>query len=101
MVQIVQSVQKAIAERNIDLQYIQFPLLLKFMGSGVKPVRGNFHVEPKLSLLSGGLEAIRFGEVPELIGYINWLIDDKNAGFVIGTTIQVDGGFLSGTGILI
>lgn len=62
MVQTVQSVQKMIAERNIDLQYIQFPLLLKFMGSGIKPVRFNFQIGPQLSLLQSGSETIRFVE---------------------------------------
>lgn len=66
MVQTVQSVQKMVAERNIDLQYIQFPLLLKFMGSGVKPVRGNFHVGPQLSLLSSGSETIKFIEYAKI-----------------------------------
>jgi NAD(P)-dependent dehydrogenase (short-subunit alcohol dehydrogenase family) len=41
----------------------------------------------------------RFGEAPELIGCMNWLIDDKNAGFVTGITVPVDGGFLSCPGV--
>lgn len=41
----------------------------------------------------------RFGEAPELIGCMNWLIDEKNAGFVTGITIPVDGGFLSSPGV--
>lgn len=43
--------------------------------------------------------AKRFGEAEELIGCMNWLIDEKNAGFVTGITIPVDGGFLSSPGV--
>jgi NAD(P)-dependent dehydrogenase (short-subunit alcohol dehydrogenase family) len=41
----------------------------------------------------------RFGEASELLGCVNWLIDDEAAGFVTGITIPVDGGFLSDSGI--
>lgn len=41
----------------------------------------------------------RFGEAPELIGCMNWLINDEAAGFVTGTVIPVDGGFLSSAGV--
>lgn len=41
----------------------------------------------------------RFGEAPELIGCMNWLINDDTAGFVTGTIIPVDGGFLSSSGV--
>ncbi|WP_373517035.1 SDR family NAD(P)-dependent oxidoreductase [Pricia sp.] len=41
----------------------------------------------------------RFGEAEELIGCMNWLIDEKNAGFVTGITVPVDGGFLSSPGV--
>ena len=41
----------------------------------------------------------RFGEAPELVGSMNWLIDDEASGFVTGITIPVDGGFLSQPGV--
>lgn len=41
----------------------------------------------------------RFGEAEELVGCMNWLIDDEKAGFVTGITIPVDGGFLTDTGL--
>lgn len=41
----------------------------------------------------------RFGEAPELIGCMNWLINDEAAGFVTGQVISVDGGFLSCAGV--
>ncbi len=37
----------------------------------------------------------RFGTAEELLGCVNWLIDDDKASFVTGTTIPVDGGFLA------
>jgi len=41
----------------------------------------------------------RFGEAPELIGCMNWLINDEAAGFVTGIVVPVDGGFLSSSGV--
>jgi NAD(P)-dependent dehydrogenase (short-subunit alcohol dehydrogenase family) len=41
----------------------------------------------------------RFGEAPELVGCMNWLINDEAAGFVTGIVVPVDGGFLSTAGV--
>ncbi|PRY19340.1 hypothetical protein CLV78_1247 [Aliiruegeria haliotis] len=41
----------------------------------------------------------RFGEAEELVGCMNWLIDDTQSGFVTGITVPVDGGFLSSSGL--
>ncbi len=41
----------------------------------------------------------RFGEAPDLLGTMNWLIDDNSSGFVTGITVPVDGGFLSSPGV--
>lgn len=41
----------------------------------------------------------RFGEAHELIGCMNWLINDEAAGFVTGITVGVDGGFLACAGV--
>ncbi|WP_194975882.1 SDR family NAD(P)-dependent oxidoreductase [Aquiflexum lacus] len=41
----------------------------------------------------------RFGEAKELIGCMNWLINDNDAGFVTGTVIPIDGGFIADSGI--
>ena len=41
----------------------------------------------------------RFGEAKELLGCVEWLLDDDKAAFVTGITIPVDGGFLSSTGV--
>lgn len=60
MIETAQTVQGMIAERNIDLSYIQFPLLLKMMNGGSKAARFNFQVGPQLSLLRGGSETLNF-----------------------------------------
>lgn len=41
----------------------------------------------------------KFGEAPQLIGTMNYLLDDEASGFVTGITISVDGGFLANGGI--
>ena len=41
----------------------------------------------------------RFGEAPELLGCVDWLLDDAKAGFVTGVTVPVDGGFLASAGV--
>ena len=41
----------------------------------------------------------RFGEARELLGCVEWLLDDDKAAFVTGITVPVDGGFLASTGV--
>lgn len=41
----------------------------------------------------------RFGEAQDLLGCVNWLLDDSVSSFVTGITIPVDGGFLSSAGV--
>ena len=41
----------------------------------------------------------RWGRAEELLGCVNWLIDDEKASFVTGITVPVDGGFLSSPGL--
>lgn len=40
-----------------------------------------------------------FGEAKQLVGCMNWLIDDEASGFVTGTVIPVDGGFMATSGV--
>lgn len=40
-----------------------------------------------------------FGEAPQLLGCMNWLIDEQASGFVTGITIPIDGGFLASSGV--
>lgn len=41
----------------------------------------------------------RFGEAEELLGTVDWLIDDTKSGFVTGITVPVDGGFSAYSGV--
>ncbi len=41
----------------------------------------------------------RFGEAGDLLGCVNWLLDDSVSSFVTGITVPVDGGFLSSAGV--
>jgi len=41
----------------------------------------------------------RFGEASELIGGMNYLINDQNASFVTGIVLPIDGGFLANSGV--
>jgi NAD(P)-dependent dehydrogenase (short-subunit alcohol dehydrogenase family) len=41
----------------------------------------------------------RFGEANQLIGCMNWLIDEEASGFVTGIVIPIDGGFLACSGV--
>jgi hypothetical protein len=77
MIETAQNVEKMIAERNIDLDYIQLPLLLKMMGGGDKAARFNFQIGPQLSLLNSGAETIRF-------------IEDGSFDFAQGGDIPID-----------
>lgn len=41
----------------------------------------------------------RFGDPEDLLGTLLWLADEKMSGFVTGTTIPVDGGFMAYSGV--
>jgi NAD(P)-dependent dehydrogenase (short-subunit alcohol dehydrogenase family) len=41
----------------------------------------------------------RFGEPEDLLGTLLWLVDNATSGFVTGTVVPVDGGFLSYAGV--
>jgi NAD(P)-dependent dehydrogenase (short-subunit alcohol dehydrogenase family) len=41
----------------------------------------------------------RFGKPEDLLGVLLWLADDTTSGFVTGTTIPVDGGFMAYSGV--
>jgi hypothetical protein len=46
-------------QRKIDLQYLNLPLLMKFMGGGSGKVRGNFNLGPQLSILTAAVESLQ------------------------------------------
>lgn len=41
----------------------------------------------------------KFGEASQLIGTLNWLLDDDASGFVTGIVVPVDGGFMACSGV--
>lgn len=41
----------------------------------------------------------RFGEAEELLGTVEWLLDESKSGFVTGITVPVDGGFSAYSGV--
>ncbi|MCR2803327.1 SDR family oxidoreductase [Paenibacillus soyae] len=41
----------------------------------------------------------RFGKPEDLLGVLLWLVDDTTSGFVTGTTVPVDGGFMAYSGV--
>lgn len=41
----------------------------------------------------------RFGEAAELLGTVEWLLDEQKSGFVTGITVPVDGGFSAYSGV--
>lgn len=41
----------------------------------------------------------KFGTPDQLIGCMNWMIDDQASGFLTGVTVPVDGGFLACSGV--
>lgn len=41
----------------------------------------------------------RFGDATELLGTLEWLLDEEKSGFVTGVTVPVDGGFSAYSGV--
>ncbi|MBQ7694570.1 MAG: SDR family NAD(P)-dependent oxidoreductase [Lentisphaeria bacterium] len=56
-------------------------------------------LSPRGEKVMGHTPMGRFGEAQDLLGCVEWLLDDEKAAFVTGVTIPVDGGFLSTSGI--
>ena len=57
--ELVNVAEKVAGERKIDLQYLQLPLMMKFMGGGSGKARGNFNFGPQLSILTKAVESIQ------------------------------------------
>lgn len=57
--QMVDVAKKVAGERRIDLQYINIPMMMKFMGGGAGKVRGNFNFGPQLSILTKAVESVQ------------------------------------------
>ncbi len=57
--QLVDVAGQVAGERKIDLQYINIPMMMKFMGGGDGKARTNFNFGPQLSLLSKATETLQ------------------------------------------
>lgn len=65
----------------------------------------NYLGSPEIGLTKRGESVInhtpmeRFGDAKDLLGCVNWLLDEHASSFVTGITVPVDGGFLSRSGV--
>lgn len=57
--ELIDAAEKVKGERKIDLEYLQIPLLLRFMGGGNSGARANFNLGPQISLLTKAVESIQ------------------------------------------
>ena len=60
--EIVDAANKVVGERNIDLSYLQIPLLFKFMNGSDRSARANFSFGPQLSILNKGFETLQYDQ---------------------------------------
>lgn len=56
---IIDFAEQVKGQRNIDLTYVNVPLLMKFMSGGNGAARANFNIGPQLSFLTQGTESIQ------------------------------------------
>ncbi len=57
--EIIDFAEQVKGQRNIDLTYLNVPLLMKFMSGGNGAARANFNIGPQLSFLTEGSESIQ------------------------------------------
>ncbi|MBP9926631.1 MAG: outer membrane beta-barrel protein [Cyclobacteriaceae bacterium] len=55
---VINTAKQIAGTRKIDVQYINIPLLMKFMGGGSGGVRGNFNFGPQLGIMNSGIETL-------------------------------------------
>lgn len=53
---------KVVGQRNFDMSYLQFPLMLKMMGGGDGAARMNFQIGPQLSIIQTGTEILKYAK---------------------------------------
>ncbi|MCF6352408.1 MAG: PorT family protein [Cyclobacteriaceae bacterium] len=51
-----------VGQRNFDMSYLQFPLMLKMMGGSDKAARMNFQIGPQLSIIQTGTEVLKYAQ---------------------------------------
>lgn len=56
--EIIDAAEQIKGERRIDLEYLQIPMLFRFMSGGNGAARTNFNIGPQLSILTDAVESI-------------------------------------------
>ena len=62
MFEVLDAAKQVVGQRNVDVSYLQLPLLFKFMGGSDKAARTNFSFGPQLSLLRNGSETLQYAQ---------------------------------------
>ena len=66
---VINTAKQIAGTRKIDVEYINIPLMMKFMGGGSGKARGNFNFGPQLGILTKGIETLQTSkgdyEIPE------------------------------------
>jgi len=58
--EIIDVAEQVVGQREINLSYLNLPLLMKFMGGGNGAARANFNLGPQLSLLQDASEVMEY-----------------------------------------
>jgi hypothetical protein len=58
--EIIDVAEQVVGQREINLSYLNLPLLMKFMGKGNGAARANFNLGPQLSLLQDASEIMEY-----------------------------------------
>jgi hypothetical protein len=70
---VINTAKQIAGTRSIDVEYINIPLMLKFMGGGSGKARGNFNFGPQLGILTKGIESLQTSkgdyEIPEGVSF--------------------------------
>lgn len=82
---VINTAKQIAGTRKIDVEYINLPLMMKFMGRGTGKARGNFNFGPQLGILTKGIETLQTNagdyEMPEGVSFEEVKADyEKNAG---------------------
>lgn len=57
--EIVDVAKEAIGNRKLDMQYLQIPMMMKFMGGSSRGARTNFSLGPQMSVLLDAVESMQ------------------------------------------
>jgi hypothetical protein len=70
---VINTAKEIAGTRKIDVEYINIPLMMKFMGGGYGKARGNFNFGPQLGILTKGIETLQANkgqyEIPEGVDF--------------------------------